>query len=101
MAYKVLATQKAEEDLDAIIQYMVETLYNPDAASSLLDKIEALYDRLSESPFIYALCIQPLLSAQSYRKAVIGGYVALYKVDGNTVYIERYFSDLEDYAKKL
>lgn len=101
MAYKILITEKAEQDLDGIIQYLVGKLCNPDAAIHLLDAVEQLYGRLSETPFMYALCSHSLLSDREYRKAVLGGYLMLYRVEENTVFVERYFSDLEDYIQRL
>ena len=101
MAYNVLVTEKAEEDLDGIVQYLTRKLCNPDAAISLLEEIEKLYDRLSENPYMYSVCAHPLLADREYRKAVLGGYLALYKVEGSAVYVARYFSGLEDYAQKI
>ena len=38
-----------------------------------------------------------------YRKVVIGGYLMIFRVDeeAKTVFVERFFSGLEDYAEKL
>ena len=103
MAYRLLITEKAEADLDGILQYLMMKLANPEAAATLLDAIEAVYQRLTERPAIYALCQHPLLKPMGYRKAVIRGYLMIYRLDtvAQTVYIERFFSDLEDYANKI
>ena len=52
---------------------------------------------------MYSLCQKPLLSRRGYRKAPIGGYLMIYKVDedANLVYVERFFSHLEDYENIL
>lgn len=103
MGYKLLVTQKAEQDVDSILSYIMNELGNPAAAVKLMTDIEERYDRLEEQPKMYAECTQPLPRARHYRKCVIGGYVMIYRVDEDekTVYIERFFSDLEDYAEKL
>ena len=103
MAYKLVITRRAEEDLDDIIGYIVLELCNPDAAAHLADEVGKRYDLLENNPHIYAECSQPILRASHYRKAVIGGYLLIYRIDENqkTVYVERFFSDLEDYADKL
>lgn len=103
MACKILVTDKANADLNAILDYIMHKLANPPAAMAFLDAVYEAYDRLSESPMLYALCRQPLLASLGLRKVVIRGYLMLYKYDQteNTIYIERFFSDLEDYVDKV
>ena len=66
-------------------------------------RFKELNSRLAVLPYACAACLHPLLSAPGYRKAVIRGYLLLYRVDDarKIVYIERFFSDLEDYAHKI
>ena len=40
MAYSIVVTQKAEQDLDEILAYMVNTLMNLPAAVKLMDDVE-------------------------------------------------------------
>lgn len=103
MGYKVLRTESAEKDLDEIISYLVEKRCNPPAAVELLSAIDATYTRLEETPFLYALCRHKLLSRCGYRKVFIRGYLLIYRVDEeqSIVYIERFFSDMEDFEQKL
>lgn len=103
MGYKLQITQRAEQDLDAILTYIMVELQNVEAALHLADEVEARYGKLSQNPFLYEECRPPLLKQAHYRKVVIGSYLLIYRVDNdqNTVYIERFFSDLQDYAQKL
>lgn len=103
MAYKLIISEKAEHDLDDIIAYIVEELCNEPAAANLLKEIECRYDMLEVNPHIYPICQQILLSVRGYRKVVINGYVLIIRIDeaAGIVYIERFFSRLEDYAEKL
>ena len=103
MGYKILLTESAEKDLDKIVGYIVEKLCNPTAAVELLSAIDAAYARLEETPFLYAQCQHKLLSRCGYRKAFIRGYLLIYRVveEQRTVYIERFFSDMEDFEQKL
>lgn len=103
MAYKLRITEKAEQDLDAILHYILTELKNMDAAIRLADEVERHYKLLSENPRLYGECQQPMLRRSHYRKVVIGGYLMIYRVDetNGIVYIERYFSELQDYAAKL
>ena len=52
---------------------------------------------------MYSLCLKPLLSRRGYRRVPIGGYLMIYKVDDEAglIYIERFFSHLEDYENLL
>ena len=50
MAYDIVATQLAAEDLDNILQYISIDLNNPTAASSFADSLEKCYQNLSNMP---------------------------------------------------
>ena len=103
MGYNVRVTEHAHDDLDQIVSYIIGDLSNPSAALTLLNAVEHVYEKLAETPNMYGLCRKPLLSRQGYRKAPIGEYLMIYKVDEDAklVYIERFFSHLEDYEKLL
>ena len=99
MAYNVKVTASAERDLDALVSYIVQELRNPQAAGHLLDEIARIYRVLADKPMSFPACGQPIL--QAYRKVTVMRYVILYRVNGETVYVERFFSQIEDYARKL
>lgn len=103
MAYKLYVTEIAARDLDGIISYILSELHNEQAAVNLLKEIERRYDILEENPHIYPMCQQILLAAQGYHKVIINGYILIIRIDkeAGIVYIERFFSRLEDYAEKL
>lgn len=103
MAYKLIITDSAEKDLDGILTYIITELDNLDAAMKLADDIDEKYGKLEDNPQIYEECRDPRLKLMGYRKVVINGYVLIYRIDldASIVYIERFFSQLEDYAKKL
>ena len=99
MAYNVKVTASAEKDLDAIVSYIMQELSNPQAAGHLLDEITKMYHVLADNPMIFPACSQPLL--KRYRKVTVMRYVIIYRIDDETVYVERFFSQLEDYVNKL
>ncbi len=103
MAYKLVVTEKAESDLDSILTYIVGVLCNVSAATKLADEVEACYKRLAENPHLYGECQQSLLKKARYRKAVIGNYLMIHRTDDEKeiVYVERYFSEMQDYVSKL
>ena len=65
--------------------------------------IERHYDALEDNPYLYAPCAQPLLRRGGYRRIAINVYLLFYRVDEaqRIVYVERFFSELQDYADKL
>jgi len=103
MGYKLQVTRAAEEDLDAIFTYMMVELQNAEAAIHFADLVDEHYDKLMDNPFIYEECRQPLLKQAHYRKVVIGSYLLIYRIDheNHRVYVERFFSSMQDYASKL
>ena len=103
MAYKLQITNKAEKDLDDILGYIMTELCNMQAALHMADEVERHYTLLLNNPHLYEECQQPLLRSSHYRKVVIGGYLMIYRVDdmAGIIYIERFFSDLQEYAAKL
>ena len=103
MAYKVITTPYLEQDLDAILRYMVEELHAPLAAADFADAVDACYVRLSEMPTLYELCRNPRLAAQGFRRAVINHYVMIYEINEQekAVLIHRFFYGSQDYEKYL
>lgn len=79
MAYEIIKTELAEQDLDSILGYMVHSLANPSAATSFADAVEACYSDLEKMPLMYELCRDPRLRALEYHKAVIKNYIMVYR----------------------
>ena len=103
MDYKLQITQMADRDLDAILTYIMVDLQNVEAAIHFADQVDEHYDKLIDNPYIYEECRQPLLKHSHYRKVAIGSYLLIYRVDDENriVYVERFFSSMQDYAAKL
>ena len=103
MAYKIIKTRLAEQDLDNILGYIVFSLANPSAAASFADAVEVCYSDLEKMPLMYELCRDPRLRALEYHKAVIKNFIMVYKVDeaAKTVHILRFFHGRQDYEKLI
>ena len=105
MQYKLITTERAEELLDNIMNYIINKLKNPQAAGNLLAEIEHVYDNLVCNPEMYAYSEDLFMKSRGYRKAVIPhyDYVIIFRIDEviNTVYIMGYFHDLELYKNKI
>ena len=98
--YRLIITELAHEDLDAITSYIAVQLANPMAAARFLDEIERCYGFLQSTPEMYELCRDPSLSAKGYRKTVIGNYILVYQIDkaAKSVIINRFFYGGMNYA---
>ena len=103
MAYKILETERAQQDLSDIVDYIASSLGNSSAAASLLDEVEACYDKLEQLPLMFEVCHDPHLKSLGYRKAGIKNYIMIYKVSEatETVFIMRFFHGRQDYEKLL
>ena len=94
---------EGENDLDDIVAYITQKLFNPSAAGELLDGVEACYENLRRTPYMYGECSDIKLRAEGYPRAVIGSYVLVYKIDevSKNVLIMRYFYGARDYMRLL
>ena len=103
MGYEIKKTDSAERDLDEILTYIIGELDNLDAAQKLADEIDERYGTLEENPYLYPECIDPRLKLLGYRKVVVEGYLLIYRIDKDkgVVYVESFFSQLQDYAAKI
>ena len=101
--YSLFVTAQAENDLDDIVAYITQKLFNPSAAGELLDGVEACYENLRRTPYMYGECSDTKLRAEGYRRVVIGSYVLVYKIDevSKNVLIMRYFYGARDYVRLL
>lgn len=101
MAYKVVYTEAAEQDLVEIIEYIIEVFGNTTAATKLHDALVARINELSIHPFIYELSRNERLARQGYRRLAYKSYVALYLIDKeqNQVNIARVFHAKRAYER--
>ena len=99
MVYNVIMTDQARQQLDAYIDYLLNTLYSEEAADHLLSRAEAAVKSLSQSAASFAACGDPALKAFGYRKAFLpqSRYLFIYSIVGNTVFIEGMYHELQDY----
>lgn len=100
MDYKVFLTELAQTDLDEIISYISNVLYNPKAAQKLLNLFVEQTVFLETSPYMYPECNDKYLAEKGYRKLIFNNYIALYKVcdDKKEVQITRIVYAKRDYS---
>lgn len=103
MAYEIVVSNEAHQDIAAIVAYIANELHNLQAASKFLDDIEQSYHKIANNPFTYSLCSDGRLRRQGYRKVTIKNYLMLYYLDENKdiAYVVRVIYAARDYARLL
>ena len=103
MVYKLNVTEHADELLDRLVYHLIYRLKNKQAAKPLLDRIDAIYDRLKVNPFQVPECRDVYLAKKGYREAVVPhmNYVVIFDVRADVVNIVAIFHQLENYQSKL
>jgi plasmid stabilization system protein ParE len=81
MAFRVKHTEQSYDDLDGIIEYISEKLFDPQAAERFYNNVAEKIERLKENPYMFPLYHDEKLSAKGYRFAVIGNYLMFFVVD--------------------
>ena len=81
MAFRVRHTEQSYDDLDGIIEYISEKLFDSQAAERFFNNVSEKIERLKENPYIFPLHHDEKLSVKGYRFAVIGNYLMLYVID--------------------
>ena len=81
MSYKVLRTDKADEQLHDIIFFIAEDSGSVDIALNYLEKIENSINNLENFPYMGAKPRYATLRRQGYRVLVVERHLAFYKID--------------------
>ncbi len=98
---KIVYAPAAIEDLEQIGDYISQTLKSPMSALNTVSKIQDTVDTLAEFPLIGAPLSRVVGIGTDYRFLVCGGYIAFYRVHGDTVCIDRVLYGKRDYVAIL
>lgn len=83
MRYKVIRTDKADEQLREIIFYIADDSGSVDVALNDLNKIEKAIYRLEEFPMSGSVPRYSILRKQGYRILVVERHLVFYKINEN------------------
>ncbi len=78
--YKVLMTEPAADDLQAIAKYISSELLEPVIAKKLVCKIREAVMGLDKLPARHALVAEERPAAQGIRKLVVENYIVFYVI---------------------
>ena len=81
MKYKVIRTDKADEQLREIIFYIADDSGSIDVALNYLDKIETAIKRLENFPNSGSIPRYSVLRKQGYRVLIVERHLVFYKVN--------------------
>ena len=81
MKYKILRTDKAEEQLREIIFYIADDSGSIDTALKYLDKIEHAIMQLEDFPYIGSIPKYSILRKQRYQVLIAERHLVFYKVN--------------------
>ncbi len=99
VSYKVVVSPKALAQLDDYISYVHYTLLNPIAAKSILNDAKETRETLAKVAGSLKLCDHPTLHKLGYHaiKFEKHDYAMLYRVEGETVYVDGIYHLMQDY----
>ena len=92
MAYEVVITSIAEDDIDSIVRYLIRKKRNKSAAKFLND-VENAVKVLECSAESFQFCVNRRLHDSGYRKLHLkkSKYFVLYRIEDNIVYLDDIF----------
>ena len=98
---RILLSDEAERDLEAIGEYIAKKLKNPQAALNTIRGIKKAIDKLKDFPLIGTPLSSIVNVDTVYRCVGYGNYLAFYRPVGDNVYIDRVLYNKRDYITIL
>ena len=81
MAYEVVFDPQVTAHVDEVVGYLTDVLASPAAAAGFLNGLDEVVERLESLPLSYPHPFDARLAAREYRKALVGNYVLLFRVE--------------------
>ena len=103
MSFQVFLTDKANDQLNNIVNYIAGETQNIDIALNYLKKIEQSILELSEFPYIGVKPRYSILKKQGYRVLIIDKLLVFYKVkeSSESVIIYAIFNEKQEYRNLI
>ena len=94
MAYRIVVTLEAENDLDRYVKYLLFEKKSEQAAKNVLDDFEEMLDELAIVAESLKLCENPKLKRNGYRRILKHRYFMMYRVEEDLVIVDNIFHEL-------
>lgn len=103
MRYKIIRTDKADEQLREIIFYIADDSGSVDIALNYLDKIEKAINGLEDFPMSGSLPRYSILKKQGFRVLIVERHLVFYKIneDGKEVIIYAVIDGRREYRNLI
>ena len=103
MDYRVVIMEGAEEDLNRFVTYLLFEKESEQAARNLLNDFEETKVSLSKVAGSLKLCDNSKLRELGYRRInfLSHRYFMLYRIEGDTVFVDNIFHELQDYENMM
>lgn len=100
MGRSVTVSEEAAKSLMSAVAYLEETLTEPSAEGRLIDEFEARCSEIAAFPQMCPASDEPRLRSMGYRKALVFGYVLLYRAseDGDVI-VTNLFHRKQDFGR--
>lgn len=99
MVYKVSLTAQCAQQRDAIVDYIVNILFSPQAAKSFLSEFDRVVNNVKEFPEAYLFVRDNILAELGFRYFLVNNYIALYLIENDQIIIHYLFHTRQDYIK--
>ena len=90
MKYRIERTDKANDQLYEIINYIADDSGSIDVALACLNELEQAIMALSEMPHIGSYPRYSILRRQGYRVLIVASYLVFYKADDEAAIVTIY-----------
>jgi len=98
---KLYISPEARKDLEEIKAYIKDELENPIAANNVISRITRTLRNLKDTPGIGTPLSSKISINTEYRFVVCKNYLAFYRYEDKTVYVDRVLYGRRDYVKIL
>jgi plasmid stabilization system protein ParE len=103
MEYNVVLSDLAQEQYDNILDYIYNTLRNPQATQSVMQDFDRTRELLKTQACSFGYCNSKRLRDLKFHKLhfLKHRYIFVYRINDDTVVIEGIYHELQDYENSI
>ena len=99
--YEVLISDRANDDMEAIYNYIAETLLAPDSAGKQYDRIAEAILSLEQIPKRMKIMDSEPERSKGLRALRVDNYTVFFTINAEKIYIARVLFSASDISKRL